>query len=199
MKTLQEPCPPFYSVIRCPDGQAESEHGMSDEQDVVQRYNDRLVEGKPQTPRYTAWCTMIPAGQERFNTKFVEDWSRGCWLWTGSIGKIDGYAQFRANGRTRKAHIVRYEQEFGPVPKGLELDHLCRCRHCVNPYHLEIVTRRVNLSRSKNAGAYALLTGRCQYGHVRTADNITSSRACKICKIEQQRARRTRRQLCQTS
>lgn len=71
----------------------------------------------------------------------------GCWLWTGSKNN-KGYAQLGDNGRTRSAHRVSYELFKGEIPAGLQLDHLCMVRHCVNPEHLEAVTQSVNMRRS---------------------------------------------------
>jgi len=101
--------------------------------------------------------------RERFDAKYRIDES-GCWLWTASLN-AGGYGQFASGSiGTRLAHRWRWEMENGPVPEGLELDHLCRVRHCVNPAHLEPVTRRENLLRgetltAKNAAADALPEG----------------------------------------
>jgi hypothetical protein len=72
--------------------------------------------------------------------------SGDCWLWTGAIDN-GGYANFRHDGRSQKAHRVLWELLNGPVPEGLELDHLCSVRHCVNPDHLEPVTHVENIRR----------------------------------------------------
>ncbi len=74
----------------------------------------------------------------------------GCWLWTAHVHPRTGYVQFRIGGRKGKmvlAHRWAYERFTGPIPAGLELDHLCRVRHCVNPAHLEPVTRSENRRR----------------------------------------------------
>lgn len=81
-------------------------------------------------------------------------WSRvdktdGCWLWTSTV-VWNGYGQFRINNRRVYAHRFAYEQVVGPVPDGL--DHLCRNRRCVNPAHLEPVTRQENLRRGAGSG-----------------------------------------------
>lgn len=76
-----------------------------------------------------------------------------CWLWRGAINR-NGYGNFLAGGtradglRYQEAHIVSYELHRGPIPDGLELDHLCRVHHCVNPDHLEPVTHTVNMRRA---------------------------------------------------
>lgn len=82
---------------------------------------------------------------ERFWAKFVVSGS-GCWLWTVSKAS-GGYGKFAARGVNWKAHRYAYQHLVGPVPDGLDLDHLCRVRHCVNPMHLEPVTRSENLRR----------------------------------------------------
>lgn len=69
----------------------------------------------------------------------------GCWEWTAARAP-NGYGRVGIKGerRTAQAHRYIYELSRGPVPEGLDLDHLCRNRACVNPDHLEPVTRQVN-------------------------------------------------------
>jgi hypothetical protein len=69
-----------------------------------------------------------------------------CWIWQRYV-TIYGYGLTQVNRVGRHAHIVYYERTYGPVPKGLEIDHLCRIRACCNPDHLEAVTRAVNQRR----------------------------------------------------
>ena len=75
---------------------------------------------------------------------------QNCWIWTGSANQ-KGYGQLylKVNGKHRviKAHRFAYESFFGPIPEGLELDHLCRVRQCVNPAHLDPITHVENLNR----------------------------------------------------
>ena len=124
----------------------------------------------------------------------------GCWLWAGHVNQ-NGYGTTAikepALNRwiTRYAHRVMYQLIAGPIPAGLDLDHLCRVRCCVNPEHLEPVTRRENVLRG-DAPALAALLSRpkthCMRGHQFTADNIYTSpdggRKCRRCSREQQRA-----------
>jgi hypothetical protein len=72
----------------------------------------------------------------------VQKLQNGCWLWLGSCNKRYGYFKTRI-----QAHRYAYELMIGPVPDGLELDHLCRNRYCVNPSHLEAVSHRTNVLR----------------------------------------------------
>ena len=69
-----------------------------------------------------------------------------CWFWTGYIEK-EGYGRCTFKHSQCSAHRAIYEIFKGEIPKGLQIDHLCRVRHCVNPEHLEAVTCRVNLLR----------------------------------------------------
>lgn len=88
---------------------------------------------------------VVPDGRDRFET-FV-DKTPTCWLWTGSL-TWDGYGLFRENNRRTGAHRFAYEYHVGPIPAGLQLDHLCRVRNCVNPDHLEPVTASENTRRA---------------------------------------------------
>lgn len=73
-----------------------------------------------------------------------------CWIWQRSHRR-DGYGQMKWNERMACAHRVLYELTYGPIPAGLELDHLCRVLNCVNPDHLEAVTAAINVRRSATA------------------------------------------------
>lgn len=86
---------------------------------------------------------------ERFDDKWRLDDSTGCHVWTASV-QSSGYGQFRWKGGGKEvglAHRFAYEAKVGRVPIGLELDHLCLNRRCVNPAHLEPVTHLENMRR----------------------------------------------------
>ncbi len=79
--------------------------------------------------------------------------SNGCWQWTGTYAGT-GYGQIGRQGRTIGAHRAMWEHALHrPVPEGLDLDHLCRNKGCVNPDHLEPVTRSENIRRALRARA----------------------------------------------
>lgn len=108
-----------------------------------------------------------------------------CWLWKGRIKK-DGYGQFDLGGKSIYAHRVAYELEVGDIPKGLNLDHLCRVRNCVNPNHLEAVTFRENVLRGIGICAHNARKTHCKQGHTFTIENTIlrswGGRECRTCK-----------------
>lgn len=71
----------------------------------------------------------------------------GCWRWQGSLNHA-GYGRIKLRDRWQAIHRAVYEAHRGPIPDGLELDHLCRNRACVNPDHLEPVARQENIRRA---------------------------------------------------
>jgi hypothetical protein len=107
----------------------------------------------------------------------VRETSDGCWEWTGP--KVNGYGVIGAGmrgGKTLRVHRVTYTYFVDEVPAGLDLDHLCRNRSCCNPWHLEPVTRSVNLLR----GVRKTRQETCRNGH--PFDRVTArQRVCTTC------------------
>lgn len=123
-----------------------------------------------------------------FNRRFWSKVSGGdfteCWLWTASLND-SGYGQFAVDGRPLRAHRVAYELMIAPIPDGLQLDHLCRVRACVNPWHLEPVTNEVNTERGEFRSTRPLTKTHCRHGHEFTDDNTRIDpqgyRRCRTC------------------
>src|SRR6516164_7314046 len=81
-----------------------------------------------------------------FDDCFIPEPNSGCWLWFGVQTK-DGYGRWGGGANRKLAHRISYERAKGPVPIGMQIDHLCRVRCCVNPDHLEVVTPLENNAR----------------------------------------------------
>jgi hypothetical protein len=122
-----------------------------------------------------------------------------CWLWHGEVLR-NGYGLAylgRAPGRRlvrRLAHRLSYELAVGPIPKGLQIDHLCRVRNCVNPAHLEAVTPRVNVLRGDTITARNASKTACPRGHpydeANTCRTLRGRRRCRTCARDDTRRRR---------
>jgi hypothetical protein len=109
----------------------------------------------------------------------------GCWLWSGRL--IKGYGILLHDDRMHQAHRLVYELVKGPIPEGLQLHHLCFTPACVNPLHLEPVTRSVN-SRQRN-----FKRTHCRRGHPFSPTGVpmisplmrgTPRQICKVCLSE---------------
>lgn len=122
--------------------------------------------------------------EQRFWSKVQGDDYTACWIWTAGTNR--GYGYFNVTARRGiGAHRWAYEHLRGEIPEGLELDHLCRVRRCVNPWHLEPVTTAENVRRQKAAITH------CPQGHLYDATNTyrlaSTGRKCRTCNTENQR------------
>lgn len=108
-----------------------------------------------------------------------------CWRWLGARTP-NGYGTFRFKNRTQPVHRWAYEEWVGPIPEGLEIDHLCRTRDCINPDHLEAVTRAENMRRATPARGADHGNGRkthCPQGHEYTPENTYERRGRRYCRV----------------
>lgn len=135
----------------------------------------------PRTPK------SCPRDLDWIFSRVIPEPNSGCWIWDGPPGG-GGYARTTINNRQIKIHRLAWVLKNGPIPDGLELDHKCRVRSCVNPDHLEPVTRQINIMRgigpamlrARNAGVVA-----CPKGHPYRGTNLfvskSGSRVCREC------------------
>lgn len=94
--------------------------------------------------------TLPPAKAERFWSHV--DKSGECWTWTRALSSA-GYGRFAVNGYRWYAHRLSHTLAFGPIPGGLDIDHQCHNRACVNPDHLRAVSRKENLENQSGSHA----------------------------------------------
>lgn len=120
--------------------------------------------------------------ENRFLDKITIDPETGCWLWRGVTG--GGYGNFFFEKKHRRAHRFSYQAFYGQISKGLDLDHVCRVRRCVNPTHLRMVTERENVLIGNTIVAANLMKTHCCRGHKLSGSNlirVPTGRACREC------------------
>jgi hypothetical protein len=123
--------------------------------------------------RFRGWSDV-----DRFEAQIVPSEDGDCWLWIGAVS-ASGYGNFKAAGRQTSPHRWSYEYHIAEIPAGLTLDHLCRVKVCVNPYHLEPVSRGENTRRAQ-------IKTHCWRGHELSPENrylipSTGKTACRPC------------------
>ena len=124
------------------------------------------------------------------NTAEERFWQRtkktpNCWEWTGTKNP-DGYGMFGANALLHSAHRFAYELMVGPIPCGLQIDHLCRNRSRVNPAHMEVVSSKENTLRGESFAAVNARKTHCYKGHLLEGGNVyvvrkPPGRGCRVC------------------
>jgi len=107
-----------------------------------------------------------------------------CWLW-GAARTTNGYGKCQFGGRTWRAHRLIYTLLRGPIPPGLQIDHLCRTSLCVNPEHLEPVDSRTNTMRGLSPVVAQTKQTHCKRGHpfdqANTRIDKRRIRNCRAC------------------
>lgn len=121
------------------------------------------------------------------DSRSVRDEATGCLRWVGAHTP-KGYGQIVLDGKNVAVHRAAYERAFGPIPDGLDIDHVhelgCRYRDCVEPSHLEAVTHGENVRRQ-----LARVT-HCPSGHEYSPENTYiytcprgyGKRHCRVCR-----------------
>ncbi len=121
------------------------------------------------------------------------EFTEACWNWTGSQNGT-GYGRFW-DGTNTYAHRWSYEFCVGPIPDGLQIDHLCRNRGCVNPEHLEAVTPQTNTLRGVGLTAQNAVKTHCVRGHPYNEANTyyeKKGRQCRVCTKLRSRVKRAK-------
>lgn len=125
----------------------------------------------------------------------IERDANGCWLWTKKLNNM-GYGHMGVRGKLHYPHRIAYAEFVGPIPDGLQLDHLCKVTRCCNPAHLEPVTGRENLRRGDGFAGLNARKTHCLRGHPFDERNTAfegTARKCRACAAAYQRALRARR------
>lgn len=119
---------------------------------------------------------------ERFEMKYMPISETGCWIWMGTVTG-GGYGGIAIHRKKVPAHRLAWELFRGPIPEGLEIDHLCRVRACVNPDHLEPVTSQINCLRGVSPLAANAKKTHCPRGHELVAKVVAGRkrRWCPVC------------------
>src|SRR5207245_8252545 len=147
--------------------------GMADMQCA---YCGSVFRANPRLKKKPKYCTITCASLGRCRDKYEDPFTRftkfvirndsGCWEWTGAV-QPNGYGRFDGG----YSHRFSFESFRYSIPHGLQVDHLCRNRRCVNPFHLQPVTAQVNQLRGNSVSGINARKTHCIRGHEFTDDN----------------------------
>lgn len=110
----------------------------------------QFLKGKTLKPLGNRSVTHSMTKRQRF--EFYTNKSDNCWFWQGIV-QPDGYGVMNWSGKRHMAHRISYELHYGGISVGMQLDHTCHNRSCVNPSHLRQVTPKQNSENIANARA----------------------------------------------
>jgi hypothetical protein len=140
-------------------------------------------------PKGVIDTAKLAAKMELFS---IPEPNTGCTLWLKHLAP-NGYGTVAVGGRVRYAHRVAFELAKGPIPSGLQIDHLCRVRSCINPQHLEAVTQKVNWFRGFSPPALNAKKTHCRRGHLLDSRHFVYGKArgryCSTCNRDREYAR----------
>jgi hypothetical protein len=150
------------------------------------------IEGCDKPASSRGWCKKHYTRWERHGDPLALSWGpplerilrqiviepEGCWIFTGHTNKpgIHGYGVLAHEGGRVLVHRFMYEQYVGPIPEGLEIDHLCRRKRCCCPDHLEPVSHAENVRRAVG------IRTECERGHPWTTENVSNDGRCRLCR-----------------
>lgn len=143
---------------------------------VEEGVDESEVRYLPQLKRLLVELTLKKRGCAK--RPFVKIQNNGCWGWVRTQSG-HGYGWLSINKKDTYPHRFFYERLIKAIPKGLQIDHLCRNRLCCNPVHLEPVTGKENSRRASASKTH------CVHGHEYTLENTVvydGSRSCRICR-----------------
>lgn len=190
---------------------------MTDESLSLFRYEDLCRRGKPhlasclqcrqvfKVRHGTKYCSSECYHASRLESMEARFWSRvakteTCWIWQGAVG-TRGYGflagLYKGQYKTFLVHRYAYILHVGSIADDLTIDHLCRNRRCVNPAHLEVVSRWENVRRGETITGNNSRKTHCKHGHAFDEANtyVASSggRHCKLCLARRDRERKARK------
>lgn len=118
-----------------------------------------------------------------------------CWEWNRKLNNR-GYGVTNVNKKRWYVHRLMWTLMVGPIPDGMEIDHMCRNRACCNPEHLDLVTGQVNTLRGVSPASSHAKRDECSYGHEYTAETmhvVRGARRCRICERRRDKERYERK------